>query len=154
VRRFVFILLFCCSVLACADAKSTTPIDQPEPPTTCADYLKLLGHARRDVVFIGCKRVQGNSATDLGFEAEYRIEGRDIDKIDRWLSTWTRWERLRFSCCRWDAPSGFYKARNTSTYKIDMFADAWVSGRMIDQRKDLANLPFATLTVTHYLYMP
>ncbi|VXC25176.1 conserved exported hypothetical protein [Burkholderia sp. 8Y] len=128
--------------------------ERPEPPLSCGDYLKQIGRQHWKLTFLKCKPVMMDAPKIPGFEAIYRVDGSHLDEVDTWLTTWADWKRLRFSCCQWDAPEGFYRDKSGSEYIINMGADAYVNGHMIDQRKDFAKLPFAILTVTHYLYSP
>jgi hypothetical protein len=128
--------------------------ESADPPLACGDYLKQFGRERPEIRFVRCRSITGNNSNDPGFEATYRIQGKDLDAVDAWLATWARWEHLRFSCCQWDAPDGFYRDAHGSAYVVSMFADAYVNGHMVNQRKYFSKLPYATLTITHYLYLP
>jgi hypothetical protein len=136
------------------DRRPTAHQERAEPPTACGDYLKEIGRGRPEIRFLGCKSITRNDSDDRGFEATYRVKGADIDKIDNWLATWTDWKHLRFSCCQWDSPTGFYKSTGGAEYYIEMSAEAYVKGHMVNQRKDFVEIPYATLTITHYLYLP
>lgn len=172
-RRFLVALLSCGLMAVLADGRSETlnsskPASEPtsslacghfcgqkaQPPIACGDYLKELGRSRREVEYLGCEATMLDGPPIPGFKATYRVRGSDLDKIDKWLATWTEWKRLRFSCCQWDAPTGFYRDKSGSDYYIDMGADAYVNGHMIDRRKDFSKLPYATLRISHYLYLP
>ncbi|WP_250535023.1 DUF4952 domain-containing protein [Caballeronia sp. AZ10_KS36] len=103
---------------------------------TCGDYLKRIGHSRRDIEFLRCEATNMGAPPVPGFKAIYRVKGTHLEQVDDWLVSWADWKRLRFSCCQWDAPEGFYRDKSGSEYIINMGADAYVSGHMIDQRKD------------------
>jgi Domian of unknown function (DUF4952) len=160
VKWLATLSLSCFLSIACPGGQADGQVSQVarneklEPPVTCGDYLKQFGHARPDVEFVSCKSVIADAPKVPGFEAIYRVRGRDIEQVDNWLATWSEWEHLRFSCCQWDAPRGYYRDEQGSHYEIDMFAEAYIDGHMVNQRKDFAKLPFATLTVTHYLTLP
>ena len=125
-----------------------------EPPLACGDYLKQMGRERPDIHFVGCRSINGDDLETPGFVATYHVQGKDIGTIDAWLATWANWKHLRFECCQWDSPKGFYRDQHGSSYELNLFADAYLHGHMVDQRTNLAQLPYATLTVTHYLYLP
>lgn len=163
----------CCLTFALADTKpaTTTAVEhsmreesplacggycdqKPEPPLACGDYLKQLSRDRSELRYMGCKPVAMGAPPVPGFQASYRVKGTNLDKVDNWLATWAKWKRLRFSCCQWDAPTGSYRDNGGSDYYIDMSVNAYVDDHMVDRRKDFAKLPYATLTITHYLYSP
>jgi hypothetical protein len=137
-----------------ADSRTTpsaTSTVTAEPPLACGDFLKEFGRARPDVTFIGCKFVVADDPKVPGVEATYRVKGKDIEKVDAWLATWAEWEHLRFSCCQWDAPRGYYNGKHGAHFEVDMFAEAYFNGHMVDQRKDFAKIPYATLHISRYL---
>jgi len=157
VKWFAIVGLTCCVAVASIHSEADTQsvgrkhVEKPQPPLSCGDYLKQFGFARPEVQFLGCRSVLAEAPRVPGFEATYRVRGKDIDAVDNWLATWAEWERLRFSCCQWDAPRGFYKDKQGSNFEVNMFAEAYISGHMVDQRKDFSKLPYATLTISHYL---
>ncbi|WP_143749298.1 DUF4952 domain-containing protein [Caballeronia arvi] len=160
-KRLAILSLSCLLSIASADSAadvrtmpSAASAVTAEPPLACGDYLKEIGHARPDVTFIGCKSVVSDEPKVPGFEATYRVQGKDIEKVDAWLATWAEWENLRFSCCQWDAPRGYYKDKRGSHFEVNMFAEAYIDGHMVNQKKDFAKIPYATLTVSHYLDIP
>ncbi|EKS68610.1 MULTISPECIES: DUF4952 domain-containing protein [Caballeronia] len=129
--------------------------DTAEPPLACGDFLKQMGRDRPEIVFVGCRSIEGNNANDPGFEATYHVKGKHIDATDNWIGTWAKWEHLRFSCCQWDAPRGYYRDNLGSHYEVNLFVEAYINGGiMVNQRKDFPKLPYAILTITHYLYRP
>ena len=161
-RWLTLLPMICCVNVALAgsgrDANSSSCgdycNDKPLPPLTCDDYLKRMSRKHPDVQFVECKPVMMSAPKVPGFEATYHVEGKDIGRVEAWLGRWAHMKPIKFMCCGWDTSPGYYEDKGGAGYEIKMFADAEVNGRFVDQRKDLAKLPYATLTVTHYLYAP
>lgn len=128
--------------------------EKPKPPLTCSDYLQLMGRPHPDVKFVGCKPVVLNAPKLPGFQATYHVKGKNIERVEAWLRTWANVNEFRFTCCGWDTMPSYYEDKSGVGYEISMFADAEQNGHFVSHRKDLAKLPYATLTVTHYLYSP
>jgi hypothetical protein len=121
----------------------------PEPPLVCGDFLKQLDLQRPDVKFASCGSMRDGAQPD-GLEAVYRVEGKDIAKVENWLIRVAKVKRLVFACCGWQTPNhGTLRDRNGSTYLISMGGEALVS-----QRRDFSKIPYLNVYVRHYLYTP
>jgi hypothetical protein len=121
-----------------------------EPPLVCGDFLKQLDLQRPDVEFSSCASFRDNGRQPEGLEAVYRVQGKDIAKVESWLIRIAEVKPLVFACCGWQTPNdGTLTDRNGSTYLIGMGGEALVS-----QRKDFSKIPYLNVYVRHYWYAP
>ena len=122
----------------------------PEPPLVCGDFLKELNLQRPDVEFFSCASFRDNGSRPEGLEAVYRVQGKDIAKVESWLIRIAKVKRLVFACCGWQTPNhGTLRDRIGSTYLVSMGGEALVS-----QRKDFSRIPYLNVYVRHYFYVP
>jgi hypothetical protein len=122
----------------------------PEPPLVCGDFLEQLDLQRPDVKFFSCASFRDNGSRPEGLEAVYRVQGKDIAKVENWLIRIAKVKHLVFACCGWQTPNdGTLTDRNGSTYLIGMGGEALVS-----QRKDFSKIPYLNVYVRHYFYVP
>jgi hypothetical protein len=144
----VKVLLALC--LAATLNNSAKAEESPEPPLVCGDFLKQLDLRRPDVQFMSCGSMRDNGTQPDGLEAIYRVEGKDIAKVESWLIRIANVKRLVFACCGWQTPNyGTIKDRNGSTYLVGMGGEA-----LVNQRKDFSKIPYLNVYVRHYFYAP
>ncbi|QRQ86094.1 DUF4952 domain-containing protein [Cupriavidus oxalaticus] len=141
--RWFFLL---CLIAALGNAKAS---EDAAPPLGCGDFMRQLGLQRPDVKFVSCEQVK---SSDLGMdrlEAVYRVEGKDIAKVENWLIHFAHVTPLKFACCGWESSEGDFKGRDGVMYTIGMGGEASVS-----TRKAFAKIPFLKLRIKRYFERP
>jgi hypothetical protein len=114
------------------------------PPAECGDFLRRLGLARPDIVFVGCeKRHMGEPDADR-LDATYRVLGKDLAKVEGWFIRTFHAKPLRFACCGWDTPPVSFKARDGAYYEVTFGGET-----IVNRRKDWVKVPYLTLSVAH-----
>jgi len=114
------------------------------PPTKCGDFLKNLKLDRPDVVFDKCEAIPSGNPRGDTLEATYKVEGRNIIKVEKWLNSWAHTGKLRFLCCGWETKTVGFKGGDGAFYEIGMGGEATESSR-----SRLSKVPVIFLRVLH-----
>lgn len=141
-RYSVAVLLLLISLTVWAEPK-------PAPPLSCEDFLQQLGLQRADLKLSTCERTENPDPGMDGLQAVYRVEGKDINRVEQWLMNFVHVKPLKFNCCGWETSSEIFTGRDGAKYTMGM------GGETIESRReDFAKIPYLKVYVTHYFYDP
>ncbi|BDB24006.1 hypothetical protein Tamer19_28790 [Cupriavidus sp. TA19] len=141
--KWVFLL---CLIAILGNA---TASEEAAPHLVCGDFMSRLGLQRPDVRFVSCEPVRSSDPGMDRLEAVYRVEGKDIAKVENWLIRFAHVKPLRFACCGWQTSEGAFTGRDGAFYTIGMGGETSVS-----TRKAFAKIPFLKLRITRYFEQP
>jgi hypothetical protein len=126
--------------------------DTAPPAADCSDLLLDLNHKPQHLDFLGCRAdtVHGLKA----LVADYRVEGRHAETVERYFVKTAKMPVLGFYCCGWDSigtsgRDGWLQAGGAS-YNISMGSGE----TLLNRREDWPKIPWFSVTVTRYLEEP
>lgn len=139
-------ILVLLSLLSSVGVRAET---KPAPPIECSDFLRNLGLRRADVHLVKCDHIGVHDPLSDGLDAVYRVDGKDIADVERWLVKFAHVSKLKFNCCGWETSVGYFTACDGAEFTISM------GGETIENRRErFAQIPYLNLYVTHYFYQP
>jgi len=148
----IALLLSSAGLAASPDAVPDATGIGPARPATCGDLLLGLKQKPPHLDFWGC-RVQTVYGLDA-LVADYRVEGRYAEAIERYFAKVANMPVLGFYCCGWDSigatgRDGWLKDGVTS-YEISMGSGE----TLLNRREDWLRIPWFSVRVTRYLEEP
>lgn len=90
----------------------------------CGDLLARIGKRPSHLNYAGCAYRADRQGKPL--RATYRVSGRFAAPAEAYLIRSTRLNRLRRSCCQWDAPPRQFTDASGREYMISMLSDETV----------------------------
>ena len=103
-------------------AKSARISQAPEPPANiCADFLVQLHIVLPHTRYAGCSYLPERQGKPL--QAVYRVNGQYAATAEAALIRATGMDRLRHSCCQWDAPVRQFKSAGGREFSIRMVSE-------------------------------
>jgi hypothetical protein len=151
IATFITLLLSSAGLLPAPLETAATGIG-PERAATCGDLLRDLEHKPAGLDFLGC-RVNTVYGLDA-LVADYRVEGRYAEAIERYFVKAANMPVLGFYCCGWDSigaagRDGWLQDRGAS-YEISMGSGE----TLLNRRVDWPRIAWFNVTVTRYLQEP
>lgn len=92
-------------------------------PVACGDLLAKTGRKTAGVTFTGCTAHPERQGKPL--VALYTVKGRDAAAVEAYLKRTVGLERLRRSCCQWDAPTAWFTIKGAE-YALTMSSEETV----------------------------
>ncbi|MFK0206333.1 DUF4952 domain-containing protein [Agrobacterium sp. NPDC090283] len=124
----------------------------PKRAAACGDLLLGLEHKPQRLDFLGCRvdMVYGLKA----LVADYRVEGRYAEAIERYFADAANMPVLGFYCCGWDsigaAGRDGWLQDGVTSYEISMGSGE----TLFNRREDWPRISWFSVTVTHYIEEP
>ncbi len=124
----------------------------PTRPAACGDLLLGIEHKPPRLDYLGCgaDTVHGLRA----LVADYRVEGRYAEAIERYFATAANMPTLRFYCCGWDsigaAGRDGWLQKGAASYVISMGSGE----TLFNRREDWPRILWFNVMVTRYLEEP
>lgn len=101
---------------ACAHQASLIPVAE----ATCGDLLAKVGRKTAGMTFVGCTaRPEGQGKPLV---ARYSVKGRDAASVEAYFIRTVGLQRLRRSCCQWDAPMASFDLKG-GAYLLTMSSE-------------------------------
>lgn len=104
-----------------ASAKAGPAAARPAPVPACADLLGQMHKTPVHVVYAGCRYFPDRQGKPL--VATYRVGGRFAAAAEASLVRSVGLDRLKRSCCQWDAPARQFRDARGREYAITMVSD-------------------------------
>jgi hypothetical protein len=134
-------MVLSCAVFAPLPGSAANAPSQPDRVMACGDFLAQLHKKPAHVRFIKCAYVAERQGKPL--RAIYSVSGNYAASTEAWLIKAVGLNRLKRSCCQWDAPAAHFKSAQGRDYAIAM-----VSGETgVDTRAQWHKIPRFEITV-------
>ncbi|WP_033838868.1 DUF4952 domain-containing protein [Mesorhizobium loti] len=99
----------------------------------CGDFLAQMGKKPAHVIYLGCSSMPDRQGKPL--QAVYHVAGRFAAAAEADLVRHTGLNRLKRSCCQWDAPASQFRDGNGREFSITMVSDETVVARRSEWRQ-------------------
>ncbi|WP_245268879.1 DUF4952 domain-containing protein [Mesorhizobium loti] len=99
----------------------------------CGDFLAQTGKKPAHVIYVGCSYKPDRQGKPL--QAVYHVAGRFAAAAEADLVRHTGLNRLKRSCCQWDAPASQFRDGNGREFSIVMVSDETVVARRSEWRQ-------------------
>lgn len=104
-----------------APASAAAAVSSIASEKDCGDFLARMGRKPPHLTYAGCAYQADRQGKPL--RATYRVSGRFAAAVETYLIRAVRLNRLRRSCCQWDAPPNQFTDARGREYMISMTSD-------------------------------